>query len=105
MCAGYITANMLVPGQVEKWVSIADTNQFSIARLPVNMFRQAHGELSNNFVECGQKAFVINLTWFQHGIAKFLQGFLDEETRSKQVFSQTVCPPELTNFVHRSQLQ
>lgn len=64
LCTGYIEANMLVPGQVDRWIILLDANQFSLMKLPINMFKQANREMSNNFNECSQKFFIVNLTWF-----------------------------------------
>lgn len=50
---GYIGNNMLVPGQVDRYVVLIDASQFSLMRLPINMFRAAVRELSNNFLETG----------------------------------------------------
>lgn len=72
MTSGYMIANMLVPGQVERWISLADTSGFSLARLPVGIFKEAHGELAANFLEASQKSITVNLTYMQYGIAKFL---------------------------------
>ena len=36
--AHYATMNMTVPGQAEKWVTLADGGQFSVARMPKSLF-------------------------------------------------------------------
>lgn len=81
--AGYMEKNMLVPGQVDRWVFVVDASQFSLLRLPVSIFRQAARELSNNFLEFGQKFFIVNLTWFQSTLINTFQMFLDEDVKQK----------------------
>ena len=44
--AGYIIRNMLIPGQVEKWIIILNINHFSVKKLPVKMFKECAKELS-----------------------------------------------------------
>lgn len=61
--AGYISANMLVPGQVEKWIVILNINHFSINKLPVKMFKASNKELSANFMENTRKTVIVNLTF------------------------------------------
>ena len=36
---GYCTANMMLPGQTERWVTLTDTGAFSLTRLPTGMFK------------------------------------------------------------------
>lgn len=48
---GYMMMNMLVPGQVDRWVIIIDNSQFSLLNMPIGMFRQAARDMSNNFLE------------------------------------------------------
>ena len=80
---GYINQNMFVPGQVDRWLTIGDLAQFSIMRVPVNIFRSANRELSNNFLENSQKTFCLNMTWFSSAMINTFTMFLDAEIRSK----------------------
>ena len=84
--AGYISRNMLVPGQVEKWIVIMNINHFGITRLPIKMFKAASKELTANWMENTRRTVIVNLTSAQNTIAKFLQKFLDPITVSRQVF-------------------
>lgn len=60
--SGYINRNMLVPGQVEKWIIIMNINQFSAKKLPVKMFKAAAKELTSNWMQNTKKTVVVNLT-------------------------------------------
>lgn len=60
--AGYINRNMLVPGQVEKWIIILNINHFSVKKLPVKMFKAAAKELSSNWMQNTKRTVVVNLT-------------------------------------------
>lgn len=68
--AGYINRNMLIPGQVEKWIVIFNINQFPVNKLPLQMFKDAARELSTNYVEQTRKQVVVNLTYMQNAAAK-----------------------------------
>ena len=41
----YVTQNMMIPGQVEKVMSITDLNNFSLKDMPVGMFKDCAKEL------------------------------------------------------------
>ena len=60
--AGYINRNMLVPGQVEKWLIILNINHFSIKKLPVRLFKATSKELSSNWMQNTKRTVVVNLT-------------------------------------------
>ena len=61
---------MLVPGQVEKWITITNIAQFSITDIPVGMFKDCNHELSQNFIDYGAKAVIVNLTKIQNFVVK-----------------------------------
>ncbi len=71
--------NMLVPGQVEKWVNLTNINQFPIKNIPITIFKQCARELTCNYIDQSKKNVIVNLTWFQEAVARFLQSFLDPE--------------------------
>ena len=68
----YIDRNMLIPGQAERWVTITNINQFAIKDLPLSMFKLCARELSVNFIDRASRANIVNLTWMQTTLAKFL---------------------------------
>lgn len=43
--ANYLKRNMLIPGQVEKWVSIINTNKCNLSKMPINFFKACIGEV------------------------------------------------------------
>lgn len=90
--AGYINRNMLVPGQVEKWIIILNINHFSIKKLPVKMFKATAKELSSNWMQNTKRTVVVNLTMMQNCVAKCLQKFLDPSVVARQVFCQNSAP-------------
>lgn len=90
--AGYINRNMLVPGQVEKWLIILNNNHFPVKKLPVKMFKAAAKELSTNWMQNTKRTVVVNLTSMQQTMARFLQKFLDPTVVARQVFSQSQDP-------------
>ena len=70
--AGYINRNMLVPGQVEKWIIILNINQFSVKKMPVKMFKATAKELSSNWMQNTKRTVVVNMTSMQTTFAKLL---------------------------------
>jgi len=78
----YIIQNMLIPGQVDKFMIIIDTSKFGVYQLPVSTFREANSLLSGNFHGYGQKDFMVNLTWMQSGIIGILRSFLSAENQA-----------------------
>ena len=53
--ARYIINNMLIPGQVEKWITIANINQFPIKDLPIKLFKESARELSCNYIDMASR--------------------------------------------------
>lgn len=100
--AGYISHNMLVPGQVERWIVILNINHFSINKLPVKMFKASAKELTANYMENTRRTVVVNLTFMQNAAAKLLQKFLDPITVAKQVFCTRPNPEEFDKFIFKS---
>ena len=62
--AGYVQANMLTPGQVEKQICLVNLNQYPCSELPLSMFKAAANELNGNFSDTVRKVFIVNATWF-----------------------------------------
>ena len=50
----YMQQNMLVPGHVEKWVSLTNVNQFSLKKLPIPFFKYIAAEMGANYIDCIQ---------------------------------------------------
>ena len=84
--ASYILRNMLVPGQIEKWIVITNINQFPLTKLPVSMFKASNKELGTNWIDYSARSFIVNLTWMQSKAANFFIKFLDPVTQKKQIF-------------------
>jgi len=53
--ARYIITNMLVPGQVEKYVTLTNVNQFPIKELPVSLFKECAKEITVNYIDYASK--------------------------------------------------
>ena len=98
----YIQQNMLVQGNVEKWVSLTNINKFSVKKLPIPFFKYIATEMGSNYMDTIQCQLVVNLTFGQNIFVKGLQVFMDKETVEKQVFSNIPNPPNLLKKVWRS---
>ena len=75
--ARYIQCNMLLPGQVEKYIGLVNINKFSLKDLPINLFKEVAVELQINFIDCAENNFVVDMSWIQNVIVKMMQSFLD----------------------------
>lgn len=42
---------MLVPGNIEKWVSLTNVNQFSLKKLPIPFFKYIAQEMGANYID------------------------------------------------------
>ena len=51
----YAMNNMMLPGQVERWVTVCNINQFPLKEMPVNMFKGAAKELGCNYIDRSSK--------------------------------------------------
>jgi len=49
--AGYLAHNMLLPGQVEKWIAVVNINQFPLTKLPVRTFRVVAQDLGQHWID------------------------------------------------------
>ena len=100
--ANYILHNMLVPGQVERWITYTNLNQFTLSQMPLSLFKNAANELGSNYIDQSQKSFVVNMTFFQVVAGKLLQRFLDPETVAKMFVSARPDDPAVMEFIHPS---
>lgn len=63
---------MFLPGHVEKWIVLANINQFSLKKLPVAFFKYIAKELQGNYIDCIEAQYIVNLTWAQNLVVKAL---------------------------------
>lgn len=75
--SAYVQRNMLVPGQVERALTICNVNQFPLGELSSNMsmlgmFSTCARELQCNYLETQARQFIVNLTWVQKAVANML---------------------------------
>lgn len=89
---GYIQRNMLLPGQVEKWIVIINTNQCALSKMPINFFKSSVAELQGNYIDSIQKCNMVNLTWIQNASANFLMKFCDPVVRARTVLCNKTAP-------------
>lgn len=58
-----------------------------------------------NQIEEMSKCIVVNLSWIQTVVAKFLLGLLDPVVAKRTVFQSVPNPPELKQLIYPSQLE
>lgn len=103
--ANYLMLNMLVPGQVEKWITYTNINKTSLRDVPIKLFKAAADTLSLNYIDNTSKAYVVNMTYMQSIVGKLLQKFLDADTVSKMFISSSVNDPDVIKYISPSQLE
>lgn len=71
----------------------------------MSLFKLCARELQNSYVDCCAKTNIVNLSWFQNMVFGMLQACLDEDIRSRQVFSSELNPEDLKKLIYPSQLE
>lgn len=100
----YMLQNMIVPGQVEKWLVISDIAHYTVKEVPLALMKQSITEISSSYVETLNLSCMINLTWMQQMFLKFLISLVDETTQRRYIFPDSNADA-LLKYVHPSQLE
>lgn len=100
--ANYIMYNMLVPGQVDRWITYTNINKFGLKDMPLQLFRAAAGTLAVNYIDNTSKAFVVNMTFIQNFAGRLILRFIDPDTVAKMFISYRADDPEVTDFISPS---
>ena len=61
--AMYMEKNMLIPGQIEKWIVINNLGKFPLKEMPIGMFKASNKDLAGNFIDRSSKQIIVNMTW------------------------------------------
>lgn len=76
----YCLNNMMLPGQVEHWITITNLSKLSISSLPKKEMQGIISVLSSNYLFTLGKSVHVNCTSMQLFFWKVIEVFVDRET-------------------------
>lgn len=72
---------MFVPGKVENWMFLLETNEIGVFGLPLKALGVVIDTMTVNFAACLEKMFILNPSSGLNFVWSTISGWLDEETR------------------------
>jgi CRAL/TRIO domain len=79
----YLIRHLMLPGQIENWVVIADLGNQGFAETPVYELKGLIGILADNYSCRMAKCWVVNVSFAANMLWKIIRTFLDPETLAK----------------------
>ncbi|CAD8081295.1 unnamed protein product [Paramecium sonneborni] len=101
---GFVKKHMMMPGKVENWICVIDTKDIGVFGLPSGL-GDIIKTMALNFVGCLHKMYVLNpstgvdLSW------KAGAAFMDDESKSKNVFLTKKTLEKLKEAIPQDQLE
>lgn len=77
---GIIKKHMFIPGKVENWIFILESNGLGVLGLPISALQIVIETMSTNFGGCLEKMFILNPSGGLNFLWKTISKFLDPET-------------------------
>jgi hypothetical protein len=101
----FVKANMILPGVVENWLSIADLTGQGLSSLPVSALKSMIGVLQPNY-RCRLGAcYVLNSPRSVSWIWGMIKPFLDKQTIKKVSFTRDGVDPNMFTHVNPGQVE
>ena len=101
----YVKKVILLPGQVEQWITICDLNNMSMTALPRKQILAFGSLCQANLMYFLFRSFYTHVGWGQRLFYKGVQVFIDDETKLKIVLAADGAPQQLVDMFHPSQLE
>jgi len=101
----YVIGNMLLPGQVENWVVIADLGKQGITSLPISSIKQVFGYLQNNYRARMHKSYIVNAPFMVQATWTMVKPFLEETTIEKISLSSGNSSADMFKHVNPAQVE
>ncbi len=101
----YVKNVLLLPGQIEQWVTICDLNNMSMTSLPRKQILAFGNLCQANLMYFLFRSFYTHVGWGQRLFYKGVQMFIDDETKLKIVLAADGAPEALVEMFHPSQLE
>jgi len=101
----YIINNMLLPGQVERWVFIEDLKGMGITSIPFAALKKILNFLQNNFRSRLYKMYIMNSPTSLYFSWKMIKPLLEETTTAKINFSKDSTNADMWKHINKSQVE
>jgi len=101
----YIIHNMLLPGQIERWVFIEDLKGMGITSIPFAALSKILSFLQNNFRSRLHKMYIMNSPTSLYFSWKMIKPLLEETTTAKINFSKDSTNADLWKHTNKSQVE
>lgn len=101
----YVKKVLLLPGQVEQWVTICDLNNMGATSLPRKQLLAFGTLCQSNLMYFLFRSVYTSVGWGQRAVYSGLKVFIDEETKLKIVLAGEAAPRQLIDLFHPSQLE
>ncbi|CAD8172017.1 unnamed protein product [Paramecium octaurelia] len=102
---GIVKKNMFVPGKVETWVFLLETNNLGGQGLQQKVLEVLIDNMSTNFSGYLERMFVLNPSSGINFLWQQIKAFLDEETINKISFLSSKEIKQLKEFIEPNQLE
>ena len=96
---------LMLPGQVENWVSIVDTENLGIGDFDRKTVMKVLSNMMTNYKCYNRKSYVVNTTFAVSILWAFSKPFLTKNTKSKIMITRSQSPQEMKDLFHPSQLE
>ena len=101
----WVCENMLVPGKVETWNIIQDSNGMGVTQMPIHIIKTMASKLSIYYAHRIEKSFAINVPYAMNTIWKIVKVFIDAETRKKIIIQRSGWEPLLAENISPENLE
>lgn len=100
----YSINELLLPGQIENWVSICDINQISLTSIPSEL-KRILGILQDNYRCRLYVMWIVNVSGWVKLLWRVIKGLIDNCTERKIKFLKNENLSEIFDLVDRSQVE
>lgn len=97
--------NCFLPGHVETWTIIIETNNMSVWSLPIRHIQSIINVTQMNYPQYLNKMFILKPSFIISTSWSMIKGLLDPETATKIQFLKEDDMPNLLNFIPKDQLE
>lgn len=108
----YVINNLLIPGQVENWVLIADMSGLNVTSVPysvcesiIQMFSEIFKFMQNNYRARLYKGYILNAPWTFSAVWTVVKQFIEETTAMKIVITSSSTDAKIKTHVSTEQLE
>ena len=90
---------MLIPGQVENWVSIVDFSKLAMASFPRKAMKPCMSVLQNNYRAQSFHIFSLNVTWGIRILYGIAAPFMEKNVKKKlTLYKGSMCKELISTF-------